>query len=94
MFTHMHGNWTGFSLLNFEVLHYSRFHVLPRKSRRRLLNTHPGAGLLQLVVARKRTIPLTLNPLRHNKVKPLSARPLAPPGAANIANRMAALPAR
>ncbi len=79
------------SLLNFEVLHYSRFHVLPRKSRRAALNTHiPALGCLQLIVARKRTIPLTLNPLRHNKSKTLSARPLAPPG--NIANRMAKLP--
>ncbi len=79
------------SLLNFEVLHYSRFHVLPGKSRGRLLNTHiPALGCLQLIVARKRTIPLTLNPLRHNKSKTLSARPLAPPG--NIANRMAKPP--
>lgn len=40
------------------------------KSRGRLLNTHiPALGCLQLIVARKRTIPLTLNPLRHNKSK-------------------------
>lgn len=59
------------SLLNFEVLHYSRFHVLPwKKQGGRLLNTHiPALGCLQLIVARKRTIPLTLNPLRHNKSK-------------------------
>ncbi|EJG9837525.1 class I SAM-dependent methyltransferase [Salmonella enterica subsp. enterica serovar Infantis] len=59
------------SLLNFAVLHYSRFHVLPwKKQGGRLLNTHiPALGCLQLIVARKRTIPLTLNPLRHNKSK-------------------------
>ena len=59
------------SLLNFEVLHYSRFHVLPwNKKGGKMLSAHiPALGCLQLVVARKRTIPLTLNPMKQNKSK-------------------------
>ncbi|CDL40761.1 FIG005121: SAM-dependent methyltransferase [Citrobacter freundii] len=35
-----------------------------------MLSTHiPALGCLQLVVARKRTIPLTLNPMKQNKSK-------------------------
>jgi len=42
------------SLLNFEVLHASRFHVLPwNKHGGKLLNAHiPALGCLQLIVAR------------------------------------------
>lgn len=60
------------SLLNFEVLHASRFHVLPwNKHGGKLLNAHiPALGCLQLIVARKRTIPLTLNPMKQSKNKP------------------------
>lgn len=60
------------SLLNFEVLHYSRFRVLPwSKQGGKLLSTHlPALGCLQLIVARKRTIPLTLNPLKQSRNKP------------------------
>lgn len=59
------------SLLNFEVLHYSRFHVLPwAKQGGKMLSAHiPALGCLQLVVARKRTIPLTLNPMKQSKSK-------------------------
>ncbi len=43
------------SLLNFEVLHASRFHVLPWNKRGgKLLNAHiPALGCLQLIVARE-----------------------------------------
>ncbi len=60
------------SLLNFEVLHYSRFHVLALEKQGAALNTHiPALGCLQLIVARKRPhYPAYANPLRHNKVKP------------------------
>ena len=59
------------SLLNFEVLHQGCFQVLPwAKQGGALLGTHlPALGCLQLIVARKRTIPLTLNPMRQNKAK-------------------------
>ncbi|AUU89462.1 MULTISPECIES: class I SAM-dependent methyltransferase [Enterobacteriaceae] len=60
------------SLLNFEVLHYSRFRVIPwTKQGGKLLNTHlPALGCMQLIVARKRTIPLTLNPMKMRRAKP------------------------
>jgi len=59
------------SLLNFEVLHYSRFRVLPwSKQGGKLLSTHlPALGCMQLIVARKRTIPLTLNPMKQSLSK-------------------------
>lgn len=59
------------SLLNFEVLHYSRFHVLPwRRQGGKMLSTHlPALGCMQLIVARKRTIPLTLNPMKQSKAR-------------------------
>jgi len=59
------------TLLNFEVLHYSRFHVLPwTKQGGRMLSTHlPALGCMQLIVARKRTIPLTLTPMKMRRSK-------------------------
>jgi SAM-dependent methyltransferase len=59
------------ALLNFEVLHQGRFQVLPwTKQGGRLLSTHlPALGCLQVIVARKRTVPLTLNPMRQSKAK-------------------------
>ncbi|MEZ2604872.1 class I SAM-dependent methyltransferase [Kluyvera intermedia] len=59
------------ALLNFEVMHHSRFQVLPwAKQGGALLGTHlPALGCLQVIVARKRTFPLTLNPMRQNKAK-------------------------
>ena len=59
------------ALLNFEVLHQGRFQVLPwSRKGGTLLSTHlPALGCLQTIVARKRTVPLTLNPQRHSKAK-------------------------
>lgn len=59
------------ALLNFEVLHCSRFHVLPwSRQGGKMLGTHlPALGCMQLIVARKRTIPLTLNPMKQSKAK-------------------------
>lgn len=70
------------SLLNFEVLHYGRYQVLPwSRHGGKLLSTHlPALGCLQLIVARKRTIPLTLNPMKSGKRKPSYGRQSAPPG--------------
>ncbi|MGU3413036.1 class I SAM-dependent methyltransferase [Enterobacteriaceae bacterium C23F] len=59
------------ALLNFEVLHQGRFQVLPwTRQGGRILSTHlPALGCLQVIVARKRTVPLTLNPMRQSKAK-------------------------
>ncbi|MEE9686058.1 class I SAM-dependent methyltransferase [Lelliottia amnigena] len=59
------------SLLNFEVMHYSGFQVLPwTQQGGKMLTTHfPALGCMQLIVARKRTIPLTLNPMKQSKAK-------------------------
>ncbi|AGB79573.1 class I SAM-dependent methyltransferase [Pseudocitrobacter corydidari] len=59
------------ALLNFEVLHQGRVQVLPwTKQGGKLLSTHlPALGCVQYIVARKRTIPLTLNPMKQNKAK-------------------------
>ncbi len=47
------------SLLNFEVLHYSRFHVLPRKRGAAFKYAPAGAGAVySLLWPTKRTIPL------------------------------------
>nr|VUD35102.1 methyltransferase [Raoultella sp. NCTC 9187] len=59
------------ALLNFEVLHYGRYQCCPgpATAARCSVPTLPALGCLQLIVARKRTIPLTLNPLRSGKAK-------------------------
>lgn len=59
------------SLLNFEVVHRSGFQVLPwTRQGGKVLSTHlPALGCMQLIVARKRTIPLTLNPMKQSKSK-------------------------
>ncbi|SCC33910.1 class I SAM-dependent methyltransferase [Kosakonia oryziphila] len=59
------------SLLNFEVLHYSRFRVLPwTKQGGKLLSSHlPALGCMQVIVARKRTVPLTFNPMKQSRNK-------------------------
>ncbi|WP_410016297.1 class I SAM-dependent methyltransferase [Sodalis sp. C49] len=59
------------SVLNFEVMHRSRFQVLPwRRRGGRLLSEHlPAIGCLSMIVARKRTFPLTLNPLKSKTLK-------------------------
>lgn len=64
------------SLLNYEVLYLSRFHVLPwHKEGGRFISTHlPALGCVSLIVARKRTIPLTFNPMKFGARKPWSSR--------------------
>jgi len=59
------------SLLNFEVLHRRSIQVLPwHKQGGKMLTTHlPALGTMQVIVARKRTVPLTLNPLKNRKAK-------------------------
>lgn len=59
------------SLLDFEVLHYNCSHVLPwDKKGGEILSAHiPALGCLQLMVTRKRAIPLTLSPMKQNKSK-------------------------
>ena len=59
------------ALLNFEVMYHSGFQVLPWTRRGgKLLSTHfPALGCMQVIVARKRTIPLTLNPMKQSKSK-------------------------
>lgn len=54
------------NLLNYEVLAASRFQVLPwHNPCVSLLSRHfPAMGCLMLIVARKRTVPLTLTPQR------------------------------
>ncbi|AIN17664.1 methyltransferase domain protein [Yersinia rochesterensis] len=64
------------SLLNYEVLHLSRFHVLPwHKEGGRFISTHlPALGCVSLIVARKRIIPLTFNPMKFGARKPWFSR--------------------
>ncbi|MDN0123434.1 class I SAM-dependent methyltransferase [Yersinia aleksiciae] len=64
------------SLLNYEVLHLSRFHVLPwHKEGGRFISTHlPALGCVSLIIARKRTIPLTFNPMKFGARKPWFSR--------------------
>lgn len=59
------------ALLNFEVLYQANFQVLPwNKQGGKLLSTHlPALGCMQVIVARKRTIPLTLNPMKQRSAK-------------------------
>lgn len=62
------------SLLNFEVIYRRGFHVLPwHQQGGKMLSTHlPALGSMQLLIARKRTLPLTLTPMKHRqKNKPV-----------------------
>lgn len=54
------------SLLNYEVLEQTRFHVLPwQRNGGRFLNEHlPVFGCMNLIIARKRTLPLTPTSVR------------------------------
>ncbi|MGV3344826.1 methyltransferase domain-containing protein [Enterobacteriaceae bacterium LUAb1] len=54
------------SLLNYEVMYRSRFQVLPWNSYGgKLMSAHlPALGCQQLLIARKRTFPLTKTPVR------------------------------
>jgi len=59
------------ALLNYEVLYHSNFQVLPKHSHiESFLTTHfPVLGCLNVIIARKRTIPLTLDPLQKHKLR-------------------------
>ncbi len=59
-------------LLNYEIVHQSRFQVLPwSKNGGELLSAHlPVLGCMSLIIARKRTIPMTLNPLSLRCAEP------------------------
>ncbi|MGL9759746.1 MAG: methyltransferase domain-containing protein [Symbiopectobacterium sp.] len=67
MFTQMRMiGWLG--LLNYEVLYHGTFHVVPWKLPQAIIASAPHStllGCLMLLVARKRTIPLTISPLRQ-----------------------------
>ncbi|AIU89406.1 class I SAM-dependent methyltransferase [Pectobacterium odoriferum] len=64
MFTQMRiTDWLG--LLNYEVIHKTHFHVTPWRRNKGRLNKHiPMLGCLTLIIARKRTIPLTFTPMK------------------------------
>lgn len=59
------------ALLNYEVLYHSNFQVLPKHSAvESFLTTHfPVLGCMNVIVARKRTVPLTLDPLQKHKLR-------------------------
>ncbi|SFN39157.1 Methyltransferase domain-containing protein [Izhakiella capsodis] len=54
------------SLLNYELIQRRRFQVLPwRRQGGEVISKHlPALGCLTIMVARKRTLPLTMNPAR------------------------------
>ncbi|RKQ39352.1 class I SAM-dependent methyltransferase [Enterobacter sp. R1(2018)] len=70
MFTPMR-QFDWLALLNFEVVYQRGFQVLPwHKNGGKMLSTHlPALGCMHVIVARKRTLPLTLNPLKNRKAK-------------------------
>ncbi|MBE8596798.1 class I SAM-dependent methyltransferase [Xenorhabdus sp. BG5] len=58
-------------LLNYEIIHHTNFHVLPWQSGNRFDSSCMSIlGCLNVIIARKRTIPLTLNPMRATLMKP------------------------
>ncbi|MDC9590829.1 methyltransferase domain-containing protein [Xenorhabdus sp. XENO-10] len=59
-------------LLNYEIIHHANFHVLPwHKNEKSLYSLNASIfGCLNVIIARKRTIPLTLNPMRTKLLKP------------------------
>ncbi|MBI6549591.1 class I SAM-dependent methyltransferase [Xenorhabdus lircayensis] len=58
-------------LLNYEVIHHANFHVLPWQSGDNFYNSTTSIfGCLNVIIARKRTIPLSLNPMRARSLKP------------------------
>ncbi|EHD20466.1 MULTISPECIES: class I SAM-dependent methyltransferase [Brenneria] len=69
MFTQMRMmDWLG--LLNYEVVHHASLQVTPWRKNRGKLNKHlPVFGCLSLIIARKRTIPLSLTPMRARLCK-------------------------
>ncbi|MGK2959906.1 MAG: class I SAM-dependent methyltransferase [Candidatus Malihini olakiniferum] len=59
-------NWLG--LLNYEVLHQGAFHIVPWKMPREAITSElhfTPLGCLTLLIARNRTIPLTMSPMRQ-----------------------------
>lgn len=66
MFTQMRMmDWL--SLLNYEVVQRTRFQVVPwNQQGGKMISTHfPALGCLSIVVARKRTFPLIMNPAKR-----------------------------
>lgn len=76
------------SLLNYEVLCHSQFQTNPRSAKKGgFFNLHiPAFGCQTLIIARKRTIPLTLNPLSAFKKGFRIRRPGAVSATRNISN--------
>ncbi|AUG99846.1 methyltransferase domain-containing protein [Prodigiosinella confusarubida] len=66
------------SLLNYEIVYRASLHVLPwrQQGKGRWDNNLPLLGCINLIVARKRTIPLTLMPTRTPLRKSSLSRPL------------------
>lgn len=64
------------SLLDYDVMSMSCFHVLPwHKEGGRFVSTHLHAlGCVSLIIARKRTVPLTFNPMKFGARKPWFSR--------------------
>lgn len=70
MFTQMRlMDWL--NLLNYEVVQRTRFQVLPwNRQGGKMISTHfPALGCLSIIVARKRTFPLTMNPAKKAAAK-------------------------
>ncbi|PHM36755.1 SAM-dependent methyltransferase [Xenorhabdus mauleonii] len=67
-------------LLNYEVLYHTNFHTLPWQSGSNGNGDSKPAtsmfGCLNVIIARKRTIPLTLNPMRATLLRPKFNRAL------------------
>lgn len=59
------------SLLNYEVVQRNRFQVVPwsRHGGKVISNHLPALGCITILVARKRTFPLTINPAKRNAAK-------------------------
>lgn len=64
------------SLLNYEVLEQTRFHVLPwQRTGGTFLSTHlPALGCMSVIIARKRTLPLTPRPMKLRARTPSLSR--------------------
>lgn len=62
-------------LLNYEVVHQSRFQVFPWTKRANIISRHfPAVGCMSLLIARKRTLPLTPTPTFLQKQQPVWRR--------------------
>ncbi|NHB95899.1 class I SAM-dependent methyltransferase [Photorhabdus stackebrandtii] len=59
------------SLLNYEVMYRGNFQVLPWRNEAGFFNRHlPVFGCVSLIIARKRTLPLTLNQIKMTLLRP------------------------